>query len=188
MGLRTPKMQHTVDDLARMPDDGSRYEIIDGELLVTPSPRYWHQLVLLALASRLRPYVRSLGLTLLIAPADVRVSRKTQVEPDLFVLPESRVIDHRTLWVKMRGLLLAIEALSPSTADVDRGKKRALYLAHGVPEYWIVDVDACTVEVWTAGGAEARRETKSLRWQPVIGRRALTIDLVAVFAEARGER
>jgi Uma2 family endonuclease len=188
MGTQATKVHYSVDDLARMPDDGNRYEIIDGELLVTPSPRYWHQLVLLALASRLRPYVRSLGLTLLIAPADVRVSRKTQVEPDMFVLPESSVIDHRTQWIKMRGLLLAIEALSPSTADVDRGKKRALYLAHGIPEYWIVDVDGCTVDVWTDDHAEARRETKSLRWQPVVGRRALTIDLVAVFAEARGER
>jgi Uma2 family endonuclease len=77
MGTQAPKVHYSVDDLARMPGDGNRYEIIDGELLVTPSPRYWHQLVLLALASRQRPYVRSLGSTLLIAPADVRVSRKT---------------------------------------------------------------------------------------------------------------
>ncbi len=188
MAMRAPKALYTVDDLSRMPDDGNRYEIIDGELFVTPSPRLGHQGAVVELVMLLGHYVEALGLRLFVAPADVRVSRKTQVAPDLFVVDSSVSIDHRALFVRMRGLLLAIEILSPSTASVDRGKKRALYLANGVPEYWIVDVEKRTVSVWTAGQDVAQTVTASLRWQPVAGHDALTIDLAAMFARVRGER
>lgn len=187
MGMRAPKVEYTVDDLARMPDDGNRYEIIDGELLVTPAPRLGHQLAVVELVKILGPYADSLGLRLFVAPTDVRVSRKSQVEPDLFVVPRSSAPDHRALFVMMHGVLLAIEILSPSTAKVDRGEKRVLYQAQGVAEYWIVDVEKCIVDVWTPQTVEARTEARSLRWQPVAGRRALTIDLVALFASVRDD-
>jgi Uma2 family endonuclease len=152
---------------------------------VTPPPRLGHQRVVVELVRLLVSYVEAVGLTLFVAPTGVRASRKTQVEPDLFVVDSSVLIDHRALFLRMPGLQLAVEILSPSTSSVDRGKKRALYLAQGIPEYWIVDVDARTVDIWTAGRADARRETKFLAWQPVAGRGASKIDLGAVFREVR---
>ncbi len=185
MGMRAPKASYTVDDLKRMPDDGNRYEIIDGELFVTPAPRVGHQRVIVELVRLMVSYVEALGFSLNVAPTDVRVSRTTQVEPDLFVLDAGTEIDFRAPFVMMRGVLLAIEVLSPSTASVDRGKKRVLYLANGVSEYWIVDVEKRVVAVWMPGNSEARTETVSLSWRPVEGQDALTIDLVAMFAKVR---
>jgi Uma2 family endonuclease len=185
MRMRAPKASYTVDHLRKMPDDGNRYEIIDGELLMTPAPRVGHQRAIVELVKILGPYADSLGITLLVAPTDVRVSRTSQVEPDLFVLDDSVAIDHRASFVRMRGLVLAIEVLSPSTASIDRGKKRALYLGHGVVEYWIVDIENCAVSVWSQGRSDARTETLVLRWQPSTDHDALTIDLVTMFVKVR---
>jgi Uma2 family endonuclease len=172
MGISVPKVPTTADDLDSLPDDGNRYEIIDGALLVTPAPSLFHQ-----------PYAKPLDLEVLVAPTDVRASARTQVEPDLFVMPWLRGADRSTRWVAMHGLVLAVEILSPSTQGIDRGVKRTLYVEQGVPEYWIVDVDARAIEVWRADDPAPRVSVDTMSWQPVQVHPALRIDVGAVFAE-----
>jgi Uma2 family endonuclease len=133
----------TVEDLDSIPDDGHRYELIDGTLIVTPAPSKGHQRVLRGLAFALGPLVPE-GHELLWAPTDVRTSRRTNLQPDLLVVT---LEDADTERVSVAPLLAA-EVLSPSTRHVDVGLKRSKYEALGTPSYWVVDPDALTNTVW----------------------------------------
>ena len=135
-----------------MPDDGNRYEAIEGDLHVTPTPTRRQQIVLLHLYDALRPLLtRPDRGVLMIAEAGVEFpDTREGVQPDLvFVSNERRgIIGDAAL----RGAPdLVIEILSPSTASRDRGIKRQLYERQGVREYWIVDPEASAVEVWRFG-------------------------------------
>lgn len=141
----------TYDDLFLLPDDGTRYEIIEGELYEMPSPTAAHATVIINLIGFLLPIVTRLGGRVYTASLDVFVPGGTPVIPDLLVvLPESsaRVI--------RRGVEgppdLVIEVLSPSNRGHDLLTKRALYGRAGVREYWIVDPEARTFEVMTLDG------------------------------------
>ena len=189
MGMATaPKKRWTIDMVRALPDDRNRYEIIDGELFVTPAPSWTHQGAVLELALRLKPYLKATRLGhQIIAPADVEVAPDTMVEPDLFVVPPAAGRLPRS-WTEAGRLLLVVEVLSPTTARVDRVRKRALYARMAVPEYWIVDVDARVVERWRPD--DQRPEVVSdrlLEWRPEAAHPALTIDLVDYFAEVTGE-
>jgi Uma2 family endonuclease len=170
-------------ELARtLPDDGNRYEVLDGELFVTPAPALLHQRALLELYSRLRPYVGAHGLgEVLLSPADIEFSPKRLLQPDLFVLPDLPGVRHRT-WGDVRGLLLAVEALSPSTARADRIKKRHIYQDEGVPEYWIVDLDTRAVERWQPKDHRPEIVADTLTWQPRSEAEPLAIELEPYFA------
>lgn len=129
----------TALDLWRMPDDGNRYEIIDGEVFVTPAPFINHQEVLgnLYLSIRRHVQARRLGLVL-FAPVGVVLEPLSGVEPDLiFVSAARRAI------VQAKGIAgapdLAVEILSASTAARDRGREKALYARTGVAHYWMID-------------------------------------------------
>ena len=143
----------TYDDYAALPDDGQRYELHAGELWVTPSPWTRHQRVSLALSSLLYSHVtaRKLG-DVLEAPTDCVLSRHTVLQPDiLFVARERRsIITERAVEGPPT---LVVEILSPSTARIDLGRKRALYAEHGVPWYWIVDPDARTIDALRLAGS-----------------------------------
>ncbi|MEO8624304.1 MAG: Uma2 family endonuclease [bacterium] len=171
----------TVDDVHALPDDGNRYEVIDGELLVTPSPRWRHQEAVLELATLLRQYLKreQLGLAL-IAPADVIFSRTRLVQPDVFVAP---LVNGRRpeQFSDVGRLLLAVEVLSPSTARADRVKKRSLFRDEGVPEYWIVDCDARTFERSTPIDARPEVLVDEVIWHPEGASVPLVIDLRAYF-------
>jgi Uma2 family endonuclease len=173
----------TVADLAGMPDDGQRYEVIDGELFVTPAPALRHQDAILALAMLLRPYVRQHDCGhLVIAPAEVTFSPRRGIQPDLFV---ARLVDGKRPREssEIRGLLLAVEVLSPSSAKADRVNKRALYRDEGVDEYWVVDLENRRYERSTPADTAVALEVDTLRWQPAGARSALVIDLKRYFAE-----
>lgn len=187
MAMRAPKVPRTADDLDLLPADGNRYEIVEGELFVSAAPSMAHQRMLLRLAMRLFPYAEPLGIEIAVAPVDVRASAVTQVEPDLLALPRRHADRGRTRWEPMSLLLLAVEILSPSTAAVDRGKKRQLYTSAGVDQYWILDLDACRVEVWRAGAYRLNEYTvgDALRWQAVAGVKALKIDLSVLFEDVQ---
>ncbi len=169
MGMAAPYTRWTVDRLRALPDDGRRYEIIDGELFVTPSPNVRHQGAVLALAVRLRAYlaVHRVGYVI-IAPADVEFSDETVVEPDVFVVA---LVDGRPpVDLKHAGRpLLVAEVLSPSTEHTDRGRKRELFQTRGVPEYWIVNLDARVFERWRPGATQADLITDRLEWRPAAG-------------------
>ncbi len=130
-----------------MPNDGKRREIVDGELLVTPSPNLSHQRISRNIEYALMEYLEQHPIgELLDAPMDVILSDYDVLEPDLlFVLNEHR--DILKDWV--RGAPdLVIEILSRTTAANDRGPKMKAYARFGVRQYWIVDPDRKTIEVY----------------------------------------
>jgi Uma2 family endonuclease len=171
----------TAQMVRALPDDGSRYETVHGELLVTPAPRAWHQVVLGRIHLKLGNFLDAHPVGHLFAsPADISWSDVTLVQPDLFVVPlaEARTLD----WAQIKDLRLAIEVLSPSTARHDRFTKRRLYQEVGIPLYWIVDPDARTVEVWTPAARFPTVERERVTWEPA-GGPAFTLELGEVFRE-----
>ncbi len=139
--------KYTHADFLLMPYDGKRREIVDGELLVTPSPNLGHQRISGKIYSALLGYLQGHPIgELFFAPMDVILSDYDVVEPDLlFVLNEHR--DILKDWV--RGAPdLVVEILSPTTAANDRGPKMKAYARFGVRQYWIVDPDRKTIEVY----------------------------------------
>ena len=135
-------------DLDALPDDGLRHELIDGHFVMTPAPGSNHQTISGALYRRLWSALEGTGLKVLTAPFDVILGSHV-VEPDLVVAPESDITSD-DLPVPP---LLIIEILSPSTAQLDRGRKRDIYAEAGIPHYWIVDpnVPAVTFLALTDG-------------------------------------
>jgi Uma2 family endonuclease len=128
----------TVAELDRMPDDGRRYELLDGELLVSARPTTTHQLVVTRLVTAL---ARACPLTLcVVAEPAVQLGRKTEFDPDLVVVPLAAVGAAKFTAPP----LLAVEVRSPSTALVDLNRKKAAYAGFGVQSYWIVDPDLTT--------------------------------------------
>jgi Uma2 family endonuclease len=181
MGMSTSRGLYTAAQLDDMPDDGQRYEIIDGELFVTPAPIGRHQDAVLELALLLTPYARACGLNLRIAPTDVRFSRSTVVQPDLIVLPAMPDGTRAPEFTDVGRLVLAVEVLSPGTARQDRVEKRALYQREAVDEYWIIDVDTRLVERWRPTTEVGEVFTGAMEWQPVPGAKALPVDWGAFF-------
>jgi len=176
----------TVAELQQLPDDGNRYEIIDGVLYVTPAPRALHQLVVGELFMLIKPYVKAVGLGVLFAPADVTFADDTLVQPDLFAFPAPARLATFS-YADITHVELAIEVLSPTTARADRSIKRRLYQREGVTEYWIVDGGTRSVERWRPASVEGERITGKLSWQPRPEREAHTIDLPTLFRDAMGE-
>jgi Uma2 family endonuclease len=179
-----PTRLYTVDDIRALPDDGNRYEIIAGELFVTPAPSIRHQLLLGKLFRLLADYVdlHALG-TILFAPTDVVFGELTLVEPDLLFVRA----DHgeRVTERDIQGAPdLAVEVLSPTTKRTDRGRKRALYQEQGVAEYWVVDLDLRQIEVWRPGAREAEISRATLTWQPSPSPPPLALPLERVFGSA----
>jgi Uma2 family endonuclease len=129
-------------DLETLPDDGHRYELIDGVLIVSPSPRHVHQTVVGNLHLLLRAACPP-DLQVILAPFAVALADDTEVQPDLIVAPRSQFTARELPGPP----LLAIEVLSPSTRRVDLLLKRDRLQAAGVPSYWLVDPDALTVAV-----------------------------------------
>ena len=171
---------YTAEMVRALPDDGKRYETVHGELLVTPAPRAWHQVVVLRLAMALSEYSSRVGIGHVYhSPADISWSSETLVQPDVFVvdLAEARTMD----WSEMRHLLLAVEVLSPSSVRADRFTKRRLYQEVGVPMYWVVDGDRHEVEVWTPGSLFPVTERERVRWQPEDASEEFVLELAEVF-------
>ena len=168
-------------EVLALPDDGNRYELVDGELLVSGTPRPLHQIAVQELNEVLRPYVREHGVGMLMAlPADLDLSSDHIVQPDLWVAampPGGRI----RRWEDVGIPLLVIEVLSPKTANFDRVKKRLRYQNAGVAQYWIVDLDARVVEIWTPDADRPEIAAATLTWQPSPSVPALEFDLPALF-------
>ena len=182
MGM--PELLHawTPDEVRALPDDGRRYEVVRGELLVTPAPSFHHQDAVLRVVRVLSEYVERTGVGYaLMSPADITPEPGALVQPDVFVgpLPEGR---RPNSWADFSRLLLAVEVLSPSTARADRTIKRHLFQRAGVPEYWIIDLDARLVERWRPHDVRPEVTTERLSWHPDPAVPHLEIDLPAFFA------
>jgi len=172
-------------EVLALPDDGMRHELIDGELIVTPTPRVRHQDGVMALADILQPFVREHRLGRFYAvPADLEVLPDQLTQPDLFVVPPGIRFDR---WEDAPTPILVIEVASPSTARYDRGTKRRFYQRAVVPEYWIVDLDARLVERWRPGDARPEVLDHEITWQPGPDVQPLRIDLDRFFVHVMDE-
>ncbi|MCY3708963.1 MAG: Uma2 family endonuclease [Caldilineaceae bacterium] len=144
------KTRHTYADYLKTSDD-ERYELLNGELVMVPSPREIHQSILGILYLMVGTFVRDRGLgKVYFAPFDVVLSDTDVVQPDLLFISNERA--ERITQDNVRGAPdLVVEILSPATAERDRTLKLDLYATHGVKEYWIVDPGAQTITVLLRG-------------------------------------
>jgi Uma2 family endonuclease len=153
-------------EVLALPNDGNRYELVDGELLVSPTPRLTHQVVVRSLYRLIDAYVleHNLGEPFEL-PGDLSLGAGLVVQPDIFVIRELPELPSGT-WADVGVPILVVEVLSPSTARHDRIVKRRAYQRAGVATYWIVDTDAQLVEVWPPDAESPRIVTDELTWQP----------------------
>ena len=155
----------TSDDLAAMPDDGHRYELVDGTLIVTPTPRFLHQRAVTRLW-RLLDDAAPGDLEAVVAPFELALSPATVLQPDVLVARRADLTD-RNLTAPP---VLAVEVLSPNTRHVDLGTKRLAFEVAGVPSYWVVDPDEPSLTVFELEGSVYRqvaRVTSDEAWAGV---------------------
>jgi len=175
MGMAVSIPYYTVDDLDHFPDDGNRYELLDGVLLVTPGPNQEHQVI----AAR---FIQLLGSALgegvlVVCPGVVPREPKTQLEPDVLVYPARYPVNAR--WSQVTEHWLAVEIFSPGSRIYDREFKRDAYLRLGVREVWLVDADERFVEISRAPGA-SEHVTDVIIWRPASV--DVRVDLADIFA------
>ncbi len=176
----------TAERWRALPDDGKRYEVLDGELYVSPSPSSRHNEVGESLFERMRPWAKSQRLARVrYSPADIEFSSRRVLQPDLYAIPwrDRAPAD----WSESRDLLLAVEVISPGSERADRHQKRLIYQSQRVPEYWVVDPASRQVERWRPNDDQPEIVTKLLLWTPVAGHATLRIDLPVLFREALGD-
>lgn len=171
----------TYEEFARLPDDGNRYEVIAGDLYVTPAPTRIHQAVSARLTHLFVAFCQEEDAgTAYHAPFDVILGEGDYVEPDLIFVRRDREDEVFLEHAAVAAPDLVVEILSDSTARRDRGVKRERYAAYGVPEYWIIDIDAGRVEVFRLIGGDLRPmriETDWLRYRPLPEGPELVIDV-----------
>jgi Uma2 family endonuclease len=160
-----------------------RYELIDGELLVTPSPGNPHQIAVTAMVLLLNPYLeRERVGVVLMAPADLELRPGTITQPDVFVLPEGAAdVGEGWTWRDVRRVMLAVEVISPSSIRTDRVTKRDFYLDAGIPDYFIVDVEARIVEHWSSKRDTPLVLRDQLVWHPAGAEQPLRASLPEFF-------
>ena len=129
---------YTVDDLLKFPDDGNRYELFNGSLLVSPAPTIHHQV---AITNAMRILLGAVPDDMMILTyVNFRVSDKDYYIPDFVVVPRSAAV-RGGLMFSPRDMLLAGEVVSPSTRKQDKGLKPLAYAEAGVPVYWRLELD-----------------------------------------------
>jgi Uma2 family endonuclease len=188
MAMPATHVEWTVDMLDALPDDGQRYEIIDGALFVTPAPSDVHQYVVGELYARLLGYLRQSGIGHpVISPADVRRGDRSRnrMQPDIFVV---RVTEAKrpAYPFDLSDLLLAVEVESPTNSSYDYQTKRLLYVNGGIPEYWIVSPDTRTIARWRGTVEPGEILSRQLVWRPEGMPEPFVLDVPDFFAEALG--
>ena len=179
-------LRFTYEDYARLPDD-RRYEVIDGELFLTPAPTPYHQLVKQRIEQFLLKHVESRGLgQVLDAPCDVVLSRFDVLQPDIFFVSSGRLAVIGEKYISDAPDLV-VEVLSPGTRKRDRVFKSKRYARFGVREMWIADSEKKTIEVFVNVKEAFRRESlytgENALQSPLLP--GLQIPLARVFAEVR---
>lgn len=147
-----PQGGWTYADYARLPDNGMRYEVIKGELYMSPAPRAIHQEMIAHIALEMGLFLRQHKVgKIYFAPIDVVMgAAAAPVQPDIIFIRQERLAIVRD---KIEGVPdLIVEVLSPGSMGHDRRRKFTLYAEVGVPEYWLADPDECLVEVYVLRG------------------------------------
>lgn len=179
MAVALATKRWTLEELDSLPDDRNTYELIHGELFVTPAPSDDHDTIAARLARILDPFVERNALGLIYRPRAVIQLADSQVEPDLQVRQPQA--DRRATWRTAPLPVLVVEVLSPSSRRHDRENKRRFYQELGIAEYWIVDPDARTITSIRAGRADVTSGSQ-MTWSPPGATETLTFDVAAVFA------
>ena len=179
----------TVEELERLIDAREgvtpRYELVQGELLVTPAPTPRHQRMVFQLALLLQRYLTRHGIgEVMLGPCELKLATGERYEPDLFVLPTEHgrrpVLGDAT--VKPT---LICETLSPGSSRHDRIAKRRAFQRSGVPTYWIIDGDAEAFEAWRPDDERPALIDDTLMWQPTGGAEAFRLDVREFFASVK---
>jgi Uma2 family endonuclease len=179
MGMAIGVPRYTVDDLETFPNDGNRYELLNGMLLVTPAPALPHQIVASRLHVLLALAVQVTGHAFVVGPGAVVRPPGTQLEPDILVYPTR--FPPETDWRKVTEHWLAVEVFSRSSRMYDREFKRDAYFALGVQQVWLVDRRDKSVELCRKRGvSELERDT--IRWKVPALDIIASIPLGEVFA------
>jgi Uma2 family endonuclease len=167
----------TLDDLYAMPDDGNKYEVVRGELFVTPPPSMDHESILVRLTRIIDPYVvaHDLGLTFR-ARAALRFE-DSEVEPDLMV---RRRTSREQTWETAPPPSLVVEVISPTTRRRVHEQKREFYVDAGVAEYWIVDGERRTITAVRRGEPDVVFD-ETARWWPAESPEPLEVVLGEIF-------
>ncbi len=164
---------------------GERWELVDGTVLVTPSPHWMHQRLVARLGIALDAYVRSQRLgEMFFSPLDVKLQPGLVLQPDLLVVPRGLLRRPEDI---VNRLLLAVESVSPSSARHDRLVKRPKYQRNRVPEYWIADERSGLFERWRPDDERPEILTEQLIWHPDGASEPFILDLVSFFAEVGAE-
>jgi Uma2 family endonuclease len=175
MSMRVPLPTYTVADLETFPDDGCRYELLNGLLLVTPAPGNAHQVVASRMMVTLTNYLGDRAPAVVVGPGVVQRPPLIHLEPDLLVYPGHFKPD--AAWLDMSDWWLAVEVSGRSSRVYDRDYKRAAYLALGVREVWLVDLQEQAVLVSRRGDDRWMRQAEAVRWHPPEMATALVVDL-----------
>jgi Uma2 family endonuclease len=175
------------DLIAAQPLYTPRYELVDGELLVTPSPAPSHQIALRQLILAVGNYLeRESVAEVLHSPSDVELEPEDVRQPDVFVVSRAELERVVRDGNPVRELLLAIEVLSPSSGRHDRVRKRPGYQRR-VPEYWIVDLESRLVERWRRDDDRPEILTEHISWHPSGAAEPFRMTLPPFFARAFAE-
>lgn len=179
MGMALKLPQYTIDDIDQFPDDGNRYEVLDGTLLVAPAPSFGHQLVASRIQARLSAALQVPGHASVVGPGAIALPPRTQLQPDILVFPAR--FGPRADWTQITEHWLAVEVLSRSSRMYDREVKRGAYFALGVRQLWLVDAWDRSIEVWRSPRLH-RVEREIVRWRAPGVDRVLTLHLAEVLA------
>ena len=166
-GVKAAQERVSYADLERWPEDGRRYELYNGEVFEIPAPLLLHQFVLGRLFLALSAYVQVRGGSVFVAPLDIVLTDFDVVQPDvlLFTPEREHLLDMRK--VTRHAPDLAIEILSRGTSRNDRGRKLRLFERHRVQEYWLVEPDGPSVEVYRLSGTRLVLAATAREGEPV---------------------
>lgn len=177
MPMAVTARRFTVDEVLAWPDDGNRYELVDGVLLVTPAPVPIHQIVVIrlaaALATRCEPWP-----DVYASPGEILIPPTIRMQPDILVFRTPSV---HARWEEIREHWLAVEVWSPSSVIYDRDVKRDAYLQIGVREVWLVDCERKLVFVSRPDAAPDAARKDTLVWRPPALPEPAPIDLAEIF-------
>ena len=178
MAMPVTARRFTVDEVRAWPDDGNRYELVDGVLLVTPAPVPVHQIVAQRLAVALSARLHTPEVYV-AAPGEIVIRPGIKMEPDVLVF---RTPSPHRKWEEIHEHWLAVEVFSPESVIYDREVKRDAYLQVGVREVWLVDIARKSVFVASRAGAPLVPHDRVLPWRAPATPEPVPIDLAEIFA------
>jgi Uma2 family endonuclease len=181
MAMSIPLPTYTVDMVRAFPDDGQRYELVEGMLLVTPAPAPDHQVVIARLVSALFSYLGDPGPAYVVSPGEIEIAPSLHLEPDVLVFPSRSRPGKK--WTEIGRWWLAVEVLSPSSRYYDRDYKLEAYLRVGVPEMWLVDLDRRCFEVSGIDGRRLAPEYQTVLWHPAEMGQPLELSVEAILRD-----